>query len=256
MIQDRIIQQALLQILTPVFEPVFSPSSHGFRPERGCQTALAVVDRAVRHGYTWVVDADIRRFLDNVDHDLLIAALNEEIADGSVLNLIRAILEAGVIHPDTSELESTELGTPQGGPLSPLLANIYLHLLDRAMAGQYGLVRYADDFVIFARSQAEAEEALTRVRAILEGELKLTLHPEKTRVVTVDSGFEFLGFHYFRTAKGLLLKAPRRKSMQKFRDAVRSHTPRIGNQRKPKETFFHAGSPAPQRAAGSDDPAS
>ena len=240
-IHDRIIQQALLQILTPIFEPIFSPRSHGFRPERGCQTALDVVDRAVRHGYTWVVDADIQGFFDSVDHDLLIAALNEEIADGSVLNLIRAILEAGVVHPDASELEPTELGTPQGGPLSPLLANIYLHRLDRAMAGQYGLVRYADDFVIFARSQAEADEALTRARDILEGELKLTLHPEKTRVVTVDSGFEFLGFHYHRTKKGLLLKEPRRKSMQKFRDAVKARTPRIGNQRKPKKRSFTLG---------------
>lgn len=240
-IQDRIIQQALLQILTPIFEPIFSPRSHGFRPERGCQTALAVVDRAVRHGYTWVVDADIQGFFDNVDHDLLIAGLNEEISDGSVLNLIRAILEAGVVHPDASELEPTELGTPQGGPLSPLLANIYLHRLDRAMEGQYGLVRYADDFVIFARSQAEAEEALERAREILEGELKLKLHPEKTSVVTVDSGFEFLGFHYHRTQKGLLIKEPRRKSMQKFRDAVNARTPRIRNQRKPKKRSFTPG---------------
>ena len=237
-IRDRIVQQAMLQILAPIFDPQFSERSHGFRPGRGHHTALEVVDRAVRHGYTWVVDADIQGFFDNVNHDILLAAINEEVSDGSVLDTIRAILTAGVVQPDTWELDSTEVGTPQGGPLSPLLANIYLHRLDQGMASQWGLVRYADDFVIFARSQSEAEAALERAREILEGELKLRLHPEKTRIVTVDCGFDFLGFHYFRTAKGLLLKEPRRKSMQKFRDTVNDRTPRIRNQKKPKRRSF------------------
>ena len=237
-IRDRIVQQALFQVLSPIFEPQFSDRSHGFRSGRGCQSALQVVDRAVRHGYTWVVDADIQGFFDNVNHDILLAALNEEVSDGSVLNTIRSILEAGVVQPDTSELEPSEIGTPQGGPLSPLLANIYLHRLDRAMDSQYGLVRYADDFVIFARSQSDAEAALARAREILEGELKLQLHPEKTRIVTVDAGFEFLGFHYFRSTKGVLIKEPRRKSMQRFRDQVSARTPRIRNQKKPKRRSF------------------
>src|SRR5207249_3267918 len=110
--------------------------------------------------------------------------------------------KAGVVHPSVAEVEPTELGTPQGGPLSPLLANIYLHRLDeRLVAAGLGLVRYADDFVIFARSESGAEAALTLAREVLEGELGLAMHPEKTRVVSVASGFEFLGFHYFRDPK-------------------------------------------------------
>src|SRR5204863_5870177 len=141
-----------------------------------------VVDRAVRSGYTWVVDADIQAFFDTVDQQKLLLAVNEKVSDGSVLSLISQILKAGVVHPSVAEIEPTELGTPQGGPLSPLLANIYLHRLDeRLVAAGLGLVRYADDFVIFARSESEAEAALTLAREVLEGELGLAMHPEKTR---------------------------------------------------------------------------
>jgi RNA-directed DNA polymerase len=136
-VRDRIVQQALRQVLEPIFEAKFSPRSHGFRPERGCATALGVVDQAVRHGYQWAVDADLEAFFDTVDHEKLLAALNEAIADGSVLRLIRQILPAGVYWPTTAQVEPTELGTPQGGPLSPLLANVYLHAFDerRVQAG-------------------------------------------------------------------------------------------------------------------------
>jgi RNA-directed DNA polymerase len=233
-IRDRIVHQALRQILEPIFEGVFSSRSHGFRPERGCATALTVVDRAIRHGYTWVVDADIASFFDTVDHEKLLTALNEEIADGSVLRLIRYLLKAGVSLPGVSEIEPTELGTPQGGPLSPLLANVYLHAFDEAVSqAGYGLVRYADDFVIFTKSENEAEAALALCREILEQRLGLVLHPEKTRVVSVDVGFEFLGFHYFRDPKsGALCKEVRGKSVQRFRDAIRERTPRLKTQRR------------------------
>ena len=141
-VRDRIVQQALRQVLEPIFEATFSTRSHGFRPERGCATALAVVDQAVRHGYQWVVDADLEAFFDTVDHEKLLAAVGEEIADGSVLRLIRQILEAGVLLPEMAAAEPTEEGTPQGGPLSPLLANVYLHRFDEAIVqGGYGLVR-------------------------------------------------------------------------------------------------------------------
>ncbi len=237
-VRDRIVQQALLQILGPIFEAKFSPRSHGFRPERGCATALEVVDRAVKHGYEWVVDADIKAFFDTVDHDKLLGAINEEISDGSVLQLIRRILKAGVIQPEVNDVEPTDLGTPQGGPISPLLANIFLHHFDVKMAeAKYGLVRYADDFVIFARSEEQAEAALQLASQILEGELGLKLHPEKTRVVSVTQGFEFLGFHYYRYLKtGHMLKVVRHKSVQRFRDAIRQRTPRLKTQRpvKPK----------------------
>jgi len=232
-VRDRIVQQAVLQILEPVFEPRFSTRSHGFRPGRGCATALSVVDRAIKAGYTHVVDADIQSFFDTVDHEKLLDAVNEEVADGSLLKLIRRILTAGVWMPETSEIEPTELGTPQGGPLSPLLANIYLSRLDRRLTeAGHGLVRYADDFVIFARSEDEARQALSLAEQVLVGELGLTLHPEKTRIVSVDDGFEFLGFHYFRhEKKGVLCKEVRHKSVQRFRDAVRLRTPRLHAQR-------------------------
>ena len=237
-VRDRIVQQALLQILSPIFEPEFKKSSHGFRPGLGCHSALKVVDQAVRHGYEWVVDVDIKGFFDNVDHELLLAAVNVKVSDGSVLRLIRQILQAGVIEPDTWALEPTEVGTPQGGPLSPLLANIYLHRLDEALEGRYGLVRYADDLVVFTRGEAEANAALGLVRSVLEGELKLCLHPEKTRVSAVDAGFEFLGFQWARAKNGRMYKRVRRKSRQRFRDRVRELTPRIKNQRKPKKRSF------------------
>lgn len=234
-VRDRIVQQALLQVMEPIFEGKFSKFSHGFRPDRGCRTALSVVDRAVRHGYTWVVDADIRTFFDTVDHGLLVSAVNEEISDGSVLHLITQILKAGVAHPSVSDVEPTELGTPQGGPLSPLLANIYLHRFDAAMAtAGYGLVRYADDFVIFAKSEEAANSALDLSSQVLR-ELKLSLHPEKTRVVSVMAGFAFLGYHYFgEEGTGRVVKEVRQKSAQRFRDAIRKRTPTLKTQRRRK----------------------
>jgi RNA-directed DNA polymerase len=251
-VRDRIVQQALLQVLEPIFEAKFSNRSHGFRRGRGSITALGVVDRAVRHGYSWVVDADIQSFFDTVDHEKLLSAVNEEVADGSVLKLIRHILAAGVCFPDTAEVEPTELGTPQGGPLSPLLANVYLHALDEAITqAGYGLVRYADDFVLFARSQSEATQALHLVQEVLEGEWGLKLHPEKTRVVSVAEGFEFLGFHYYFDPKtGRMLKEVRRKSVQRFRDAIRLRTPRLRGQRKVKPKNINLGSLAKNQRLG------
>lgn len=238
-VRDRIVQQALLQVLEPIFEGKFSRRSHGFRPGRGCASALEVVDQALRHGYGWVVDADLHSFFDTVDHEKLLDALNAEVADGSVLKLIRRILQAGVSLPETAEVEPTELGTPQGGPLSPLLANVYLHVFDVEMVqAGYGLVRYADDFVIFTHSEAEAATALALARSILEERLGLRLHPEKTRVVSVAQGFEFLGFHYYADPKDstgtCLRKEVRPKSVRRFRDAIRARTPRLKNQRLPR----------------------
>lgn len=240
-VRDRIVQQALVQVLAPIFEAKFSKRSHGFRPGRGCESALAVVEQAIRHGYAWVVDADVRAFFDSVSHEKLLGLLNEEVADGTVLRMIRRILQAGVIEPGVSEQEPTELGTPQGGPLSPLLANVYLHQLDeRMVAAGHGLVRYADDFIIFAKSEAEAQDALALAREVLEGELQLSLHPEKTRVVSVDAGFDFLGFHYYRNAKrDVRCKAVRRKSEHRFREKIRSLTPRLRTQRPVKASHVN-----------------
>jgi len=236
-VRDRILQQALRQILEPIFEAKFSTRSHGFRPERGCNTALAVVDRAVHGKYTWVVDADIRSFFDSVDHEKLIDAVAEEVADGRILKLIRQILQSGVQLPSVHGIEPTDEGTPQGGPVSPLLANIFLHVFDVQMVeAGYGIVRYADDWVAFAKSESEAKAALDKARQILEGDLGLILHSEKTRVVSAASGFEFLGFHYFVDPKsGSQCKEVRQTSVRRFREAIRIRTPRLKAQRPFKE---------------------
>jgi len=232
-VRDRIVQQAVLQVLQPIFEPLFSERSHGFRPERGTRTALAIVDRAVQCGYEWVVDADIERFFETVDHDLLNRQLNRVISDGSVLNLIQAFLKSGVL-VGGSEIAATEVGTPQGGPLSPLLANIYLHPLDETLdAAGFGLVRYADDFVIFAKTRQRAVQALGVVETTLQ-RLKLRLHPGKTRIARLDEGFDFLGFHYFCDEQGRLQKKVSAKSKRRFRDAVRKRTKRHAGQKRPK----------------------
>lgn len=229
-VRDRVVQQALLQVLGPIFEAKFSERSHGFRPERGCQSALDVVDRALRYGYEWVVDADIERFFDSVDHELLLSEVHAEVTDGSVLRLIRMFLESGVV-VGPGEFEPTEIGTPQGSPLSPLLANIYLHRLDEAMeAAGFGLVRYADDFVVLTKSRERAEEALALASRVLES-LALRLHPGKTRLTAIEEGFEFLGYRYFRDRKGVLQKVVSRKSVLRFREAIRKRTRRRAGQK-------------------------
>lgn len=232
-VRDRVVQQALAQVLSPIFEAKFSEWSHGLRANRGCETALELVDRALRHNYEWVAEADITKFFDNVDHDLLMEAVNEGISDGSVLKLIRQFLKAGVMLQGGEE-EPSELGTPQGGPLSPLLANIYLDALDKALeAAGIGFVRYADDFVIFAKPRERAEEGLEIAREVLTG-LKLRLHPEKTRIASIDEGFDFLGYHYFRDGKGQLQKKVSTKAEARFRQAVNQRTPRHAGQKRPK----------------------
>jgi RNA-directed DNA polymerase len=233
-VRDRIVQVAVAQILEPIYDPQFSRYSHGFRPGKGCHTALEIVDQALRAGYTWVVEVDIRRFFDTVDHEVLLATLSEQIVDGSVLHLLRAFLRGGVlVDPGDEAPELTERGTPQGGPLSPLLANIYLHAFDTALRAQrIPLVRYADDVVLFATSRQEAEAQLACARQVLEGPLKLTLHPTKTRVVSIDDGFAFLGFRYVRDQKGRLQKGVRAEALARFRARIRALTPRHAGQRR------------------------
>ena len=220
-IRDRVVQQALLNILEPTFEPLFHEHSDGFRPQRDTHQAIAHVRKAVSEGKEWIVDVDIRKYFDTVNHEVLLNAVNEEISDGSVLRLLRMFLESGVM--ESGVRMETEEGTPQGGVISPLLANIYLNRFDWEMAqAGYDAVRYADDFVVLCASEEEARRANEAVRNIIEGKLRLQLHPEKTRIVQHREGsFDFVGFLVHRRYLW-----PRIKSLDKFKGRVKVLTRR------------------------------
>jgi len=220
-IRDRVVQQALLNILEPIFEPLFHEHSYGFRPQRDTHQAIEQVRKALGEGREWIVDVDIRKYFDTVNHELLLDAVNEEISDGSVLRLLRMFLESGVL--ENGVRMETEEGTPQGGVMSPLLANIYLNRFDWEMAkAGYEVIRYADDFVVLCASQDEAQQAYEAVKNIIEGQLHLQLHPEKTRIVQHNEGtFDFVGFLVHRRYLW-----PRIKSLDKFTDRVRILTRR------------------------------
>jgi RNA-directed DNA polymerase len=222
-VRDRIVQGALRHVLEPIFEAEFAGHSYGFRPGRGAKDALRRVDTLLKAGHVWVVDADLKSYFDTIPHGRLLALLKTRVADGSVLALVERFLRAGVLE-EAQGWRPTECGTPQGGVISPLLANVYLDPLDHQMeqAG-YAMVRYADDFVILCRTEAEAQAALAAVRTWVT-EAGLTLHPEKTRVVdaTQRGGFDFLGYHFERG-----MKWPRAKSLTKLRERLRAKTPRL-----------------------------
>lgn len=220
-VRDRVVQKALQHVLEPIFERKFRPHSYGFRPGRSAKDALRRVDGLLKAGSTWVVDADIQKYFDTISHDRLMAEVEKEVADGRVLKLLRRYLEAEVL--DGMERWTSGAGTPQGAVISPLLANVYLHPLDEVMeeAG-YEMVRYADDFVVLCRSEAEARRALETIRSVLDG-LELELHPDKTRVVdaTQRGGFDFLGYHFERG-----MRWPRAQSVKSFKGAIRRDTKR------------------------------
>jgi group II intron reverse transcriptase/maturase len=220
-IRDRIVQQALLNILNPVFEVKFHNDSYGFRPLRSAHQAVKEVNRSIKEDKYWIVEVDIRKYFDTVNHDLLLEKINEEISDGSILKLIKQFLKSGVMEEGIKV--RTEAGTPQGGVISPLLANIYLDELDWQMSMEgYKVVRYADDLVVMCKSKEEAEKAYERIKAIIEDRLKLKIHEGKMRILNhKEEPFEFLGFQFHW--KYVLI---RKKSIQKFRDRVREVTRR------------------------------
>jgi RNA-directed DNA polymerase len=226
-VRDRVVQSAVRMVIEPIFEQNFAPASYGFRPGRSCKDALREVDRLLHGGYTQVVDIDIKGYFDSIDHARLMTLVSRRIADGRVLGLIEMFLGQGIF--EGMELWEPEEGTPQGGPLSPLLANIYLDPLDWLMAeAGIRMVRYADDIVVLARSAEEAAAALERVRGWM-AEAGLTLHPEKTRMVDMDqigSHFDFLGFRFWRGKSGKLRRFIRPKSKQKFKERLRPLTKR------------------------------
>jgi len=219
-VRDRVVQTALLRVIEPIFERDFAEQSYGFRPQRGCKDALRRVDELLKAGYVHVVDADLKSYFDTIPHQKLMERVKEKISDGRVLGLIEMYLQQDVL--DGLECWTPQEGSPQGAVISPLLSNIYLNPLDHLMA-EAGLemVRYADDFVILCKSSADAARALHLVQGWVAGN-GLTLHPVKTRVVdSTQHGFEFLGYRFIKHRR-----YPRRKSMQKFKDAIRSKTRR------------------------------
>jgi group II intron reverse transcriptase/maturase len=238
-IYDRVCQQALLNRLEPIFEPVFDDASFGYRRGRSTKDALRKIWKEIKSGSEWIVDADLRDFFGSVDHEKLLTLVAQRVADGRVLRLIRAMLKAGSY--GQGRLFASERGTPQGGVVSPLLSNILLTPFDREMRLKgYQLTRYADDWVITCRTAAEARAAVDAALRILK-QLGVELHPQKTRIVHVQQGFEFLGYKIKRGQRKLDLPAskirsgadsgtlyayPREKSVRRFMDQVRQRTKR------------------------------
>ena len=219
-IRDRVVQQALKNVIEPIFEAEFSDSSFGYRPGKNAKQAIERIEEVRDEGHEWVVDADIKAFFDTVNHEKLIDEVAERISDGRVLRLIRSFLEADIMEQGQG-LARNVIGTPQGGVISPLLANICLHYFDERMAELgYEVVRYADDFIVLCGSEEDARGALSQVKRVLR-ELELTLHSEKTSLKNIREGVDFLGFTVY-----IGHKVPRKEAVRKYKDAVRRVTRR------------------------------
>ncbi|UNO50569.1 group II intron reverse transcriptase/maturase [Alicyclobacillus acidoterrestris] len=225
-VQDRLIQQALLQVLTPIFDPMFSTSSHGFRAGHSARMAVNQARNYVSEGYRWVVDMDLAQFFDRVNHDMLMARVARKVMDKRILRLIRRYLEAGILV--NGVCVRSEEGTPQGGPMSPLLANILLDDLDKELERRgHRFVRYADDCNIYVSSRRAGERVMEGVRKYVEGRLKLKVNVEKS---AVDRPWKrkFLGFSFTMEKRTRIRVAP--KSLKRFKDRVRELTRRSRGQ--------------------------
>src|SRR3989449_2230416 len=237
-IYDRVCQQALLNRLEPIFEPLFDDASFGYRRGRSTKDAMRKVWKEIDGGWEWIVDGDLKDFFGSVDHEKLLTLVAQRVADSRVLRLIKTMLKAGSY--GQGKLFPSERGTPQGGVASPLLSNILLTPFDQEMRRKgYQLTRFADDWVITCKSVAEARAALATATRILE-RLGVRLNPQKTRIVHIQQGFDFLGYRIKRgrprqlgnrklgrTAPAVALYAyPREKSIRRFKDQVRQLTSR------------------------------
>lgn len=221
-VRDRIAQEVVRRLIEPIFEPTFADSSYGFRPGRNTHQAIEAVREGIRSGLRQLADCDIHACYDNILPDVAIDRVADRVADGNILDLIRRFLSAGYVEDGT--VFPSEKGTPQGGVISPLLANIVLNELDQQLIRLgFRIVRYADDFVVLCLSKAAAVQALAHVKEIL-APLGLSLSGEKTRVANLGTGFEFLGFRFNRNSISI-----RPKSEKKFKDKIRMLTQRSHN---------------------------
>lgn len=222
-VRDRVAQEVLRRLLTPIFEPTFHDDSYGYRLKRSCHMALRRLLDLHKQGYKEVLNADVKGFFDNISQKLIMEAIAAKVADGNILRLIQRFLTAGVM--ENGKLRPTTKGVPQGGVFSPLAANIVLNHLDwRLEEAGYCFVRYADDFIVLGRKRKQMQEALKLVEHVLEKELELQLSPGKTAITTYGKGYEFLGF--FMSAHS---RRMRDKSLKKFKDKIRKLTIRKHN---------------------------
>ena len=220
-VSQRVVENAIKQLIEPIFEKDFLECSYGFRPNRGAKGALEVVTKNLAEGYIHIIDADIKGYFDSINHALLMTFVEMRIADGWVLNILKKFLSNDIM--DGVKRWTPEMGSPQGSVISPLLSNIYLHRLDTRMIQEgFRIIRYADDFVVMCKSAQEAEKGLAIVKEVMDM-LMLKLHPEKTKIVEVkgDNGFEFLGYLFTENRR-----RPKDKSIKSLRMKIRDKTSR------------------------------
>ena len=219
---DRVIQQAMVQVLSPMFEPYFSDNSYGFRPNRSCEKAIIKALEFMNDGYDWIVDIDLEKFFDNVPHDKLLRLVSDVVKDGNVVSLVNKFLKAGVMVGN--EFEETMVGTPQGGPLSPLLSNIILNKLDKELEARgLNFVRYADDIIILVKSEKATNRVMASITDYIERKLGLKVNMTKTKVCK-PNGLKYLGFGFYKSNKYEVI--PHKESKDKFKRKLKGLTKR------------------------------